>query len=152
MLKILFADYVILGEGSSEEVLFNYIFNRMDYDLMARYSKLNIDYVTGFGKFYLPFHFILANLFNVKVLCMFDIDNLENKSHKAFYNAFSTYEIDNKDLFATVMLDPDLEAELGIEQSRHRVEKPLHIFNEVFYKKNNVDKIVEKIDLILSKF
>lgn len=150
VLKILFADYILLGEGSSEEVLFSYIFTRMDYDLMQKYSKYNMDYVTGFGKFYLPFYFILANLYNVKVICVFDIDNLENKSHKAFFNAFSYYEINNKELFATVMLDPDLEHELEIEQSKHRVEKPLHIFNEVFYKKNNVDRIVEKIEKTLN--
>ncbi len=150
VLKILFADYVLLGEGSSEEVLFNYIFTRMDFDLSYKLSKMNVDYVTGFGKFYLPFYFILANLYGVKVLCMFDVDNLENKSHKAFYNAFSYYEINNKEQFATIMLDPDLESELDIIQSKHRVEKPLHIFNEVVYKNNNVAKIVEKIENALN--
>ncbi|MFV0424958.1 MAG: ATP-dependent nuclease [Bacilli bacterium] len=150
VLKILFSDYIILGEGSSEEVLFNYMFTRIDYKITSKFADYNIDYVTGFGKFYLPFYFILANLYDVKVICMFDIDNLENKSHKAFYNAFSNYEINNKNLFITVMLDPDLESELEIEQSKHRVEKPLHIFNEVFYKKNNVNKIVNKIEKALN--
>ncbi len=150
VLRILFADYILLGEGSSEEVLFNYIFTRMDYNTVMNFSKYNIDYATGFGKFYLPFYFILANLYNVKVICIFDIDNLDNKSHKAFYNAFSYYEINNKDLFATIMLDPDLEHELEIKQSRHRVEKPLHIFNEVFYKQNKVGKIVDKIEKTLN--
>lgn len=149
-LKVLFADYIILGEGSSEEVLFNYIFTRSEYDVMMKYSKNNVDYISGFGKFYLPFYFILGNLYNVKIVCMFDIDNLDNRSHKAFYKAFSNYEIENKDKFVTIMLDPDLEHELDIKQSKHRVEKPLHIFNEVYYRHNNIDKIVEMIENALN--
>ncbi|MFV0499574.1 MAG: ATP-dependent nuclease [Bacilli bacterium] len=145
VLKILFTDYVLLGEGSSEEVLFHYIFTRMDYRTIKYFSDYNIDYVTGFGKFYMPFYFILANLYNIKVICVYDVDKLENKSHRAFYNAFSYYELNNKDVFTTIKMDPDLENELKIIQSKHRVEKPLNIFNEVFYRNNNVNNIVIKI-------
>ncbi len=144
--KILFADILLIGEGASEDILFDYIFTRNTSNKLITH---NVDYFTSFGKFYLPFFFILANMYDVKVICLFDVDKVENKSHKAFNGSFKKYERENKNAFYALEMVPDLESELGIEMARHRVEKPLYIYNALYKTNSEVCKIVEKIEKAL---
>ncbi len=144
--KILFADILLIGEGASEDILFDYIFTR---NTSKKLISHNVDYFTSFGKFYLPFFFILANMYDVKVICLFDVDKEENKSHKAFNGSFKKYELEHKDIFYALEMVPDLESELGIEMARHRVEKPLYIYNALYKRDSEVCKIVERLEKAL---
>ncbi len=141
--KILFADVLLIGEGASEDILFDYIFTR---NTSKKLISHNVDYFTSFGKFYLPFFFILANMYDVKVICLFDVDKEENKSHKAFNGSFKKYEQEHRDVFYALEMVPDLETELGIEMARHRVEKPLYIYNALYKRDSEVCKIVERLE------
>ncbi len=147
-LKILFADIIVIGEGSSEEILFDYLFSEC-YEL---FLYKNIDYFTAFGKFYLPFFFILASMYDVKVVCMYDVDNLENKSHKAFHDGFVRYEKMYKDEIVMLGLDPDLETELEVNMPGHRVEKPVHIYNTIKSNPHAITIIRNKIVEAIEKF
>ncbi len=140
-LKIFFADTIVIGEGASEEILFDYIFTKENEMLIQK----NVDYLTAFGKFYLPFFFILANLYQVKVVCMYDVDKKENSSHAAFHRAFCKYAKANKTDIEMIGLDPDLESEIGLDMPSHRIEKPLQIFNAIASEPDKIEKISSRL-------
>lgn len=143
--KILFADYIVVGEGASEDILFDYILTEEDNPFL----EYNVDYITAFGKFYLPFFFILANMYDVGVVCVYDVDNLDNKSHLAFHQAFQNYEKECRDRFYCITMDPDLETELNIEMANHRVEKPLTIYNALYKSSTNIDFFKKRLEKAL---
>ncbi len=136
--KMLFADVLVLGEGVSEEILFDYMFT----NTFCEYFYVNnVDYLSVFGKFYMPFYFILANLYKIKCVCMYDVDNLENIAHKAYHESFLEYESNYKELFSAFPLVKDLEEELKIAMPSHRIEKPLNIFSALNKDYSEVERL-----------
>lgn len=142
--KMLFCDVLLIGEGTSEEIIFDHIFKSVESEFM--YLN-NVDYIVGFGKFYQPFYFILASLYNIKCVCMYDSDDITNRSHKAFHMAFQQYQIDHKSC-KMLELNPNLEEVLGIVMPKNRVEKPLNIFDSLY--KSKEDNILGLTQAIVS--
>ena len=146
---IMFSKYVILGEGSSERVLFDYI----EQILHPDWSRdLMVNYLGCLGKGTMPFYFIFLNSIGMGAICMYDYDNDTNPVHVAYAETFSEYEKSNYHLFRKFVLQPDLEQVLAIEPDYKLmpIEKPVNVFHETYVTENVKDKVEEFVSLFES--
>lgn len=143
MYSIMHSDCVILGEGSSEDVLFDYIDQILQPKWMREYR---VHYMGCLGKSSMPFYFLFLNHLQIKTVCLFDKDNEQNRVHASYAQIFKDYEQSNKPLFAKMVLDPDLERVLDIvpEYTLMSIEKPINIYHHTFGT-NAVTQKVEEI-------
>jgi len=139
--NIIFSKYIILGEGSSEDVLFDYIEQVLHPDWTR--DKM-VNYIGCMGKSSMPFHFIFLNSMGIGTICMYDYDNDTNEVHRGYAEAFRKYEVNNK-LYHKFVLQPDLEQVLRIEPEYKLmpIEKPVNVFHETFVTQNVREKVEE---------
>jgi len=146
---IMFSKYMVLGEGSSEDVLFDYIEQIFHPDWSR---DLMVNYLGCLGKGTMPFYFVFLNAIGIGTICMYDYDNDTNPVHVSYAEAFSKYEKENYHLFRKFVLEPDLERVLDIEPNYKLmpIEKPVNIFHETFITESVKDKVGEFVGLFES--
>ncbi len=147
MYAIMHSDCVILGEGSSEDVLFDYIDQVLQPKWMREYR---VHYMGCLGKSSMPFYFLFLNHLQIKKVCLFDKDNEQNRVHAAYAQSFKNYEQSHKSLFAKMILDPNLEHVLDIvpEYTLMSIEKPINIYHHTFGTNGVVHKVEEISNLM----
>ena len=136
-----FSKVVVIGEGSSEDVLFDYIENVLRPNWILEYE---IGFIHGWGKSTLPLFFIFLNNIGVRVLVLYDYDNDNNPVHVAYRNAFNRYHFDNPALFASYYLKPDLEGYLNMSEEDERIPsliKPVNVYNYTFLSNGKNEKL-----------
>ena len=146
---IMFSKYMVLGEGSSEDVLFDYIEQVFHPDWSR---DLMVNYLGCLGKGTMPFYFVFLNAIGIGTICMYDYDNDTNPVHVSYAEAFSEYEKENYYLFRKFVLEPDLERVLDIEPNYKLmpIEKPVNIFHETFITESVKAKVGEFVSLFES--
>ncbi|MBQ1826547.1 MAG: hypothetical protein II126_01120 [Erysipelotrichaceae bacterium] len=142
-----FSECVVLGEGASEDVLFDYITSEVNPTWIQEYL---VGFISCLGKSTMPLYFITLKHLGVKVLCMFDYDRPDNPVHRAYFDAFLAYHRDNRDMFRYYYLRPDLENYLNMLPENRLVSliKPVNIFNFTYlHKEDNpaLDQLIETI-------
>ena len=148
---IMHSDGVILGEGSSEDVLFDYI----DQVLHPKWMRENRIYYLGcLGKSTMPFYFLFLNHVGIRTVCLFDTDKETNPVHQAYAKAFQYREKNYEHMFSKLALSPDLEHVLQIDPDYKMAsfEKPVHIFQHTFETDQVKDKVIELANLIKVMF
>ncbi|MDD6467368.1 MAG: hypothetical protein PUF50_04215 [Erysipelotrichaceae bacterium] len=148
---IMHADRMILGEGSSEDVLFDYI-DQVIHPEWMRENKVH--YMGCLGKSTMPFYFLFFNHLGIQTVCLFDADNDMNLVHVAYANAFQNYENEHKSLFTRMVLDPDLEHVLQIvpDYKLLAMEKPINIYQYTFATNAIKEKVCELANLMKLMF
>ena len=149
--NIMHADCVILGEGSSEDVFFDYI----DQIISPKWMRENrVHFMGCLGKSTMPFYFIFLNHLRIRVVSLFDADKDSNLVHDAYAKAFKKYENEQRKLFARLVLNPDLEHVLQIvpNYKLQSLEKPINIYYHTFVTNNVCAKVNEIADLIYMLF
>ena len=147
ILTVYFAETMVLGEGASEDVLFDYINNVIQPQWIA-------DNRTGFmncmGKSTMPLYFIFLNYLKVKVLVLYDLDNMDNLVHAAYRRCFDDYHFEHPDLFASYYLSPDLERYLNMNNGQRirSLVKPVNIFSYTYMRKEVNPRVTELIDIM----
>ena len=123
----LFEDKVLIIEGPTEEIFIDMIC-----------TEESIPYITtASGKFSIPYFKILfEDIFEVKIMAMYDKDNLSDVKH----NAINQYIINNIDDY--LILDKDFETFLGY-QTIDRRRKPQEFLEKYFNNEIDNDKIEE---------
>lgn len=145
------AEGIILGEGSSEDIFFDYIDQILHPSWMREYR---IHYMGCLGKSTMPLYFLFLNHMGIKTVCLFDKDKESNVVHQAYFQAFQAYEKKNGHCFAKMVLDPDLEHVLNIVPPYKllSMEKPVNIFQHTFTTNNVEEKAWELAGLIKAMF
>lgn len=130
IINAFFSEVVILGEGASENVLFDYIDNELHPNWV---SEFQVGFMTCMGKSTMPLYFIFLNSLGIRTFVLYDRDNTGNPVHQAYQEAFDRYHRTHKKLFRSWWLEPDLEGYLNIDQERtESIIKPVHIYNSTF--------------------
>lgn len=147
MFNLMHADGVILGEGSSEDILFDYLDLVIHPEWMRDYR---IQYMGCLGKNTMPFYFLFLNHLGIKTVCLYDADKNTNPVHASYANAFAEYEKENGHLYAKMALNPDLEHVLDIvpDYKLLSIEKPVNIYHNTFATDNIKDKVSKLSDVI----
>lgn len=147
MFTMMHSDYVLLGEGSSEDILFDYIDQILHPEWVRKYR---VKYTGCLGKSTMPFYFIFLNALGIGTVCIHDYDNDTNPVHVAYAKAFQTYEKENPSLFKRLILNPDLEHVLQIcpDYKLLPMEKPINVFQETFVTNHVKDKVEELTNLM----
>lgn len=147
--NVMFSRCIILGEGSSEGVLFDY----MEHAIHAAWTREErVNYMSCLGKGTMPFYFIFLNAIGVRCICMYDYDNDTNPVHTAYAKAFMRYEQAHPDQFMKFALQPDLEGVLRIDPPYKlmAVEKPVHVFQCSFVTNQVKAKVEELLGVLES--
>ena len=142
-----FSNIVILGEGSSEDVLFDYIYTVVHPDWI---SEKQVGFISCMGKSTMPLYFIFLNGIGVRTLVIYDYDNLKNEVHRAYYDAFNQYHFSNRRMFRSYFLKPDLEGFLNIDGETRipSLIKPVNIFNSTFLQNQENPAMTELLNLL----
>ena len=141
-----FSKVVVLGEGASENVLFDYIENEIHPNWIREHQ---VGFITCMGKSTMPLYFIFLNQLGVKTFVLYDYDNQDNVVHKAYKEGFDNYYQSHKSLFGSYYLKPDLEGYLNIDFTKvQSIIKPVHIFNYTFLQKTENHALTELLDVI----
>ena len=140
-------DWSFLGEGSSEDVLFDYLDLVIHPEWMRDYR---IQYMGCLGKNTMPFYFLFLNHLGIKTVCLYDADKNTNPVHASYAKAFAEYEKENGHLYAKMALNPDLEHVLDIvpDYKLLSIEKPVNIYHNTFATDNIKDKVSKLSDVI----
>lgn len=147
IITIFFAETVVLGEGASEDVLFDYINNVLQPQWVS-------DNRTGFmncmGKSTMPLYFVFLNYLNVRTLVIYDLDNTNNLVHAAYRKCFDDYHFEHPSLFASYYLSPDLERYLDIDNGQRirSLVKPLNVFNYTYMQEEVNPRVNELVDIM----
>lgn len=151
LFNLMHADGVILGEGSSEDVLFDYLDLVIHPEWMRDYR---IQYMGCLGKNTMPFYFLFLNHMGIKTVCLYDADKNTNPVHASYAKAFAEYEQENGNIFAKMALNPDLEHVLDIvpDFKLLSIEKPVNIYHNTFVTDAIRDKVSKLSDLIKALF
>ncbi|MBR0385905.1 MAG: hypothetical protein IJI05_05085, partial [Erysipelotrichaceae bacterium] len=147
IVTIFSAEIVILGEGASENVLFDYIENVVR---PLWQSERRVEFMTCLGKSTMPLYFIFLNGIGIKTFVIYDLDNLDNCVHLAFREAFNRYYRSHRRQFRSYWLQPDLEGFLDIDEP-NRIQsmiKPLHIYNKTFLENENNPKLARLLTIM----
>ena len=129
IIKAFFYNTIVLGEGASEDVLFDYIENKVHPSWAAEYR---VGFMNCMGKSTMPLYFIFLNNIGVKTFVIYDYDNDNNPVHVAYREAFNRYFHDHKNIFRCYYLKPDLEGFLNIGERVESIIKPVNIYNYTF--------------------
>ena len=129
IIKAFFYGTIVLGEGASEDVLFDYIENKVHPTWAAEYQ---VGFMNCMGKSTMPLYFIFLNSLGVNTFVIYDYDNDNNPVHVAYREAFNRYYHDHKDIFRCYYLKPDLEGFLNIDERVESIIKPVNIYNYTF--------------------
>ncbi len=149
-----FSDVIVLGEGASEGVLFDYIDNVLH---PAWVSEKQVGFISCLGKSTMPLYFIFLNGIGVKTFVLYDYDNDLNQVHVAYHHSFYRYFRENRKMFRSYYLKPDLEGVLNIGSEKRipSLIKPVNIFNYTFLqprKNKSVDYLLQIIRENISAF
>lgn len=127
LFDISFARNIVMGEGASEGVLFDYAKDGL-YPEWIR--KHRVTFISCLGKATMPLFFLFFNELGIPVVCMTDYDNSTNRVHNAYRNAFNRYEKEHPSLFRHMELNPDLEGHLKIDPpyKLEPIEKPVNVY------------------------
>lgn len=142
-----FSQCVVLGEGASEDVLFDYIRSEINPNWVSEYL---VGFMSCLGKSTMPLYFITLKHLGAKVVCMFDYDRQTNPVHRAYFDAFMRYHRENKEWFRYHYLRPDLENYLNMLPEDRLVSllKPVNIFNFTYLHSEDNLALDELIDII----
>lgn len=125
-----FSRIVVLGEGASENVLFDFIENELHPNWLSEHQ---VGFISCMGKSTMPLYFIFLNNLGVKAFVLYDLDSQDNIVHQAYRKAFENYFEEHRQVFRSYYLKPDLEGFLNIDSAKlQSIIKPLHIFNHSF--------------------
>ena len=147
IINIFFSQSMILGEGASEDVLFDYIENIINPTWVNEYQ---VGFINCMGKSTMPLYFIFLNSINVRTFVMYDLDNEQNPVHAAYHRCFDEYHFKHRHLFASYYLAPDLERYLNFNNGE-RIEsiiKPVNIFNYTFLREKENPQVRKLIDIM----
>ncbi len=144
-----FSEVIILGEGTSEDVLFDYIDNEIHPNWI---SELQVGFINCLGKSTMPLYFIFLNAIGISTFIFYDYDNNLNPVHVAFRDAFEQYHKENRNMFREYYLNPDLEGFLNVKPPEGRradsLVKPLQIFDYTFLNNGNTARIDELMQIM----
>ena len=139
---------IILGEGISEDVLFDYIDNELHPNWLSEYQ---VGFMSCIGKSTMPLYFITLNAIGVKTFVLFDYDNDTNPVHNAFRLAFKRYHLANKRMFRSYYLKPDLENYLNFFDDEDKIAsivKPVNIYNYTFLRRTENRQLNQLLEIM----
>ncbi len=141
LFDISFSSTVILGEGASEGVLFDYAAEGL-YPEWIR--KHRVTFINCLGKATMPLFFLFLNELGIRVICMTDYDNNTNRVHNAYRKALNDYEAEHSEVFRHLELKPDLEGYLQInpDYKLEPIEKPVHIYVHTYATGSATNKVL----------
>ena len=147
IITIFFSETMVLGEGASEDVLFDYICN-------VAHPQWISEHQTGFlncmGKSTMPIYFIFLNHLGIRTFVLYDLDNPANLVHDSYHRYFDAYHFANPSLFASYYLNPDLEGYLNITNGERvrSIIKPLGIFRYTYMQKEENPRLEKLINIM----
>lgn len=147
IINIFFSQTMVLGEGASEDVLFDYIENVIN---PAWVSEYQVGFINCMGKSTMPLYFIFLNGIGVRTFVLYDLDNEQNPVHASYHKCFDDYHFRHKHLFSSYYLAPDLEGYLNFSNGE-RIEsiiKPVNIFNFTFLREKENPQVGKLIDIM----
>ena len=123
--SMFFADKVLLVEGATEKMLFNYLLANQWHDL----TKERILIVEALGKYNFHRFISLFEAYGIQHGIMLDNDN--NKDEHAAINQLIRNRITEFTLAAPVEFNKDLETHLGVSLPKRKDQKPLNILQKL---------------------
>ena len=123
--SMFFADKVLLVEGATEKMLFNYLLANQWHDL----TKKRILIVEALGKYNFHRFISLFEAYGIRHGIMLDNDN--NKNEHAAINQLIRNRITEFTLAAPVEFNKDLETHLGVSLPTRTDQKPLNILQKL---------------------
>ncbi|MBQ9036525.1 MAG: hypothetical protein IJ115_03605 [Erysipelotrichaceae bacterium] len=145
IIQALFYKVMILGEGASEDVLFDYIENMVHPNWASEYR---VGFISCLGKSTLPLYFIFLNTIGVKTFVIYDYDNDNNPVHVAYREGFDRYYKENRKLFHSYYLKPNLEGYLNINQKVESIMKPINIYNYTYIQRDKNKALGDLINIM----
>ncbi|OAQ19972.1 AAA family ATPase [Thermosulfurimonas dismutans] len=118
--NLFFAKHVVICEGATEKIFFDYLINTKWSDLKDRH----IYFLDSMGKFNVHRYMNLFNLLGINHSVLIDRDkDIE------IHDLINSFIEDNKNEFTCKIhyFDPDIEGFLGIEKPKDSRQKPLNI-------------------------
>lgn len=123
--SMFFADKVLLVEGATEKMLFNYLLANQWHDL----TKERILIVEALGKYNFHRFISLFEAYGIRHGIMLDNDN--NKDEHAAINQLIRNRITEFTLAAPVEFNKDLETHLRVSLPKRKDQKPLNILQKL---------------------
>ncbi|MBB6062803.1 putative ATP-dependent endonuclease of OLD family [Thermosipho japonicus] len=139
--KLFFAKHVIICEGATEKVFFDFLLNTKWIDLKQKH----IYFLDSMGKYNIHRYMNLFKLLGIEHSIIMDKDR-DSEIHELI-NSFiekSKNEFTNEIYY----FDPDIEGYLSIEKPNENRQKPLNIMVKYSEKMINGDKINKLRDII----
>ena len=144
---VMFSNVMVLGEGSSESVFFDYL----EQELHADWTREeHVHFMSCLGKSSMPFYFIFFGMLGIRTILMYDFDNDTNPVHVAYDKAFKAYEDAHPGMFAAFAMVPDLEHVLSIQPPYKlaSMEKPVNVYQHSFVSDRIYEKAEEVLDVL----
>lgn len=143
-----FSDIVLLVEGQTEKVLFNWILQNVEgFTQSQRQNSFVMD--CG-GKFQMDKFMRLCKELEIPHLVIHDIDDEKKEIHKkANQNIQDAKNAYTKEIF---LVDPDVEKSLGVKMPERGSEKPLAILEFLAEEANKTNPFLNEVSQFLLKY
>ena len=145
IIKALFCDYMLLGEGAIESKIFDlYI---MKYGSLM--EKNNIEYSIGDGKIFFPLILSILKEIGIRTVSLYDLDDENNDMHK--YLNTTIESLSDK----TIPFKPNIETRLKITKDMYKdkYRGSIILMNDLYIDENKelmdlLDEINAKLDAL----